>query len=132
MVIRYNKPAVPLGTRGECMAAEKTDRERFFGRLFNYANNWLTIAGVVLTTLSALMIIVFMLVELSGELENPYIGIFAYVVLPGLFVLGLIEIPIGMWRRRTIHSTRKARRSLYSREIRPQRILGAYPLTIDP
>jgi len=83
------------------MAAEKaTDRERFFGRLFNYANNWLTIAGVVLTTLSALMIIVFMLVELSGELENPYIGIFAYVVLPALFVLGLVEIPIGMWIRR--------------------------------
>jgi len=83
------------------MAADTvTDRERFFGRLFNYANNWLTIAGIVLTTLSALMIIVFMLVELSGELENPYIGIFAYVVLPALFVLGLIEIPIGMWLRR--------------------------------
>jgi nitrate/TMAO reductase-like tetraheme cytochrome c subunit len=70
------------------------------GRLFNYANNGLTIAGVVLTTLSGLLIIIFLLAQLWGGLDNPYIGIFAYVVLPLIFVLGLIEIPIGMWRRR--------------------------------
>jgi hypothetical protein len=70
------------------------------GRLFNYANNGLTIAGVVLTTLSGLLILIFVLAQLWGGLDNPYIGIFAYVVLPFIFILGLIEIPIGMWRRR--------------------------------
>jgi len=33
------------------MAATADDRKRFFGRLFNYANNGLTIAGIVLTTM---------------------------------------------------------------------------------
>ncbi len=34
------------------MTGSTDDRKKFFGRLFNYANNPLTIAGVVLTTLS--------------------------------------------------------------------------------
>ncbi|MEX1308789.1 MAG: NapC/NirT family cytochrome c [Candidatus Sulfomarinibacteraceae bacterium] len=71
-----------------------------FGRVFNYANNPLTIIGTGLTTLSALIIITFLVVELFGELENPYIGLFAYVAMPAVFVLGLLLIPVGMWRRR--------------------------------
>jgi hypothetical protein len=76
------------------------DQKKFFGRLFNYANNGITISGVVLTTLSGLLIVVFLIAQLWGGLDNPYIGLFAYVMLPVIFVLGLIEIPIGMWRRR--------------------------------
>jgi nitrate/TMAO reductase-like tetraheme cytochrome c subunit len=82
------------------MTASTEDRKKFFGRLFNYANNAITIAGLVLTTISGLLIIVFLSAQLWGGLDNPYIGLFAYVVLPMIFVLGLIEIPIGMWRRR--------------------------------
>ena len=83
------------------MSAAKHNRGKRIGRWFNYANNSITIAGIVLTTLSALLIVTFMIVELSGGFHNnPYIGLFAYVVLPVVFVLGLIEIPIGMWRRR--------------------------------
>jgi len=82
------------------MAVTTSDRRKFFGRLFNYANNGLTIAGIVLTTISGLMIIVFIIAQMWGGLDNPYIGLFAYVILPVIFILGLIEIPIGMWRRR--------------------------------
>jgi hypothetical protein len=82
------------------MTTDTDDRRRFFGRLFNYANNAITIAGVVLTTLSGLLIVVFLVAQLWGGLKSPYIGLFAYVVLPAVFVLGLLEIPIGMWRRR--------------------------------
>jgi nitrate/TMAO reductase-like tetraheme cytochrome c subunit len=70
------------------------------GRVFNYANNPLTIIGIGLTTLSALVIITFIVVELFGELENPYIGLFAYVAMPAVFAIGLLLIPVGMWRRR--------------------------------
>ena len=61
---------------------------------------YLTIIGIGLTTLSALIIITFLVVELFGELDNPYIGLFAYVAMPAVFVLGLLLIPLGMWRRR--------------------------------
>ncbi len=83
------------------MAASTDDHQGRFGRLFNYSNNGITIAGIVLTTISALLIITFMIVELSGGFHNnPYIGLFAYVALPAIFILGLIEIPLGMWLRR--------------------------------
>ncbi|NOZ78246.1 MAG: cytochrome C [Acidobacteria bacterium] len=75
-------------------------RHNTIRRLFNYANNPITITGFIVTTVSALTIIIFMIAELSGGFSNPYVGIFAYLILPALFVLGLIIMPIGMWRRR--------------------------------
>jgi hypothetical protein len=101
MIASAGDPAVTLDRSKEGSVSESgSPRQRSFARLFNYANNGLTIAGVVLTTLSGLLIVIFLLAQLWGGLENPYIGIFAYVVLPAIFALGLVEIPIGMWRRR--------------------------------
>lgn len=77
-----------------------SSRRENLARLFNFANNPTSIAGAILTTMSGLLILVFIAIELFGELENPYTGIFAYLVLPGFFVLGLILLPFGMWRRR--------------------------------
>jgi hypothetical protein len=82
------------------MSADERRTAGSLGRLFNYANNPVTLLGIVLTTVSAISIIIFMISELAGELRNPYIGIFAYMVLPAVFVLGLILMPVGMWRRR--------------------------------
>ena len=70
------------------------------GRLFNYANNATTIFGVILTTISAVLIITFMFVQAVAGLRNPYTGIVSYLILPGFFVAGLLAIPIGIWRRR--------------------------------
>lgn len=82
------------------MSAQRPRDPGTAGRLFNYANNLTSLIGIVLTTVSAVSIIVFILSDLSGGLPNPYIGIFAFMILPAVFVLGLILIPIGMWRRR--------------------------------
>jgi hypothetical protein len=79
---------------------EPDHRDWTLARLFNHANNLLTMIGAVLTTISAVVIITFILVEVFGAIENPYAGIFGYVVMPGFFVLGLILIPVGMWLRR--------------------------------
>lgn len=82
------------------MSAEQRAKAGTLGRLFNYANNPVTLLGIVLTTVSAISILVFIIGEMAGGFRNPYIGIFAYMILPAVFVLGLILIPIGMWRRR--------------------------------
>ncbi len=76
------------------------ERRGFLGRLFNYAHNATTIVGIVFTTVSAVSIIIFLISEMAGGLRNPYIGIFAYIVLPAVFLLGLVLQPIGMWFRR--------------------------------
>jgi len=80
--------------------AETHTKTSLLGRAFNYANNGLTITGTILVTLSALAIIIFLAAEFSGGMRNPYSGIFAYLILPVVFVAGLILIPIGMARRR--------------------------------
>jgi hypothetical protein len=55
---------------------------------------------MVLTTISAVIFIVVFLADLFGLHTNPYIGILFFLVLPSIFLLGLILIPLGAWRER--------------------------------
>jgi len=77
-----------------------TRRTHSLGRWFNYANNALSLAGIAMTTVAAITIVVFVIAEAAGAIHNPYVASFAFLVLPGFFVLGLVLIPLGMWRRR--------------------------------
>ena len=52
------------------MSETTRDRKTRLGKFFNFANNGITIAGIVITTLSALLIVTFMIVELSGGLTG--------------------------------------------------------------
>jgi len=45
-------------------------------RLANYARNPLTVLGFGLTTLSGLTLIVFLALEVAGQVDNPYTGVF--------------------------------------------------------
>ena len=77
-----------------------TGQRSLAGRLFNYANNGLTLTGIAITTVAGLSIIFFMAAGASGSLSNPYLGIWELFALPALFFLGLSLMPFGMWRRR--------------------------------
>ena len=59
--------------------------------------------GVALTTASALLFLILIGLELFGYLQNPYAGIVVFIMVPALFVVGLLLIPVGVWldRRRT-------------------------------
>jgi len=81
------------------MARKLTTRDTM-GRILNYMKNPLSIVGTIIATVAALTIIIFLVAELAWGFHNPYLGIFAYVILPSLFLLGLVLIPIGLWRRR--------------------------------
>lgn len=54
--------------------------------------HWLTSIGVVLTTASAG---VFLLLVFQ-QFDNPYIGIIVFLIIPALFVLGLLLMPLGL------------------------------------
>jgi nitrate/TMAO reductase-like tetraheme cytochrome c subunit len=54
--------------------------------------HWLTSIGVVLTSASAFVFLC--LLFLSSE--NPYFGIVVFLILPALFVLGLLLMPLGI------------------------------------
>ena len=60
----------------------------------------ISIAGMIVTTISAVVFIVVLLGDLFGLHSNPYLGILFFLVLPALFVLGLLLIPLGAWVER--------------------------------
>jgi len=59
----------------------------------------LAIAGVVITTVAAVLFITLLLAALAGMLTNPYAGLIVLIGIPALFVLGLLLIPLGVWRQ---------------------------------
>ncbi len=59
-----------------------------------------SVVGMVLTTISAVVFLVVFLADLFGLHTNPYIGILFFLVLPGIFLFGLVLIPLGAWIER--------------------------------
>jgi len=60
----------------------------------------LGMVGATLAVASAVLIVGLAVAGLFGHGGSPYVGIFAYLVLPGVFVLGLLLIPLGAWLER--------------------------------
>jgi hypothetical protein len=60
--------------------------------------------GAIIATVMAVLILAVFGGSLAGLEGGPYIGVVAYSVLPGLFVMGLLMIPAGLWleRRRLV------------------------------
>ena len=69
-------------------------------RLAAYAKNPLTAVGFGLTTLSGIGLLVFLILEGLGLVENPYVGLLGLAFLPGGFVGGLLAMPVGIFLRR--------------------------------
>ncbi len=62
--------------------------------------NRISAFGVALTTASAFLFLVLVALESLGFLQNPYAGIVVFVMVPALFVAGLLLIPVGLWLER--------------------------------
>jgi len=84
------------------MANTGSFRENWLRPFFFYGNNWLSLLGGAITTASAMVLIGFWLVSAFGRggSNNPYIGILFELLLPGIFVAGLVLILIGIVIRR--------------------------------
>jgi hypothetical protein len=68
----------------------------------------LSVAGMVLTTISAVVFVVVFLADLFSLHTNPYIGIVFFLVLPALFLFGLLLMPLGVWVERRRRAAGKA------------------------
>src|SRR5579872_7586868 len=69
--------------------------------IYFLGQNPVTLTGAVITTSTALTTIAFWFYDvfLPGP-PHPYIGILVYLILPGIFVLGLLLIPLGILLKR--------------------------------
>jgi hypothetical protein len=60
----------------------------------------ISVLGMVLTTISAVLFLIVFLADQLGLHTNPYIGIVFFLFLPAVFLAGLILIPAGVWVER--------------------------------
>lgn len=68
--------------------------------------------GVVLTSTAAITLMLTYSFQIYGYVPNPYTGILIFLILPGVFVIGLVLIPLGIVR-----------------DFRKQRRLGTLPIS---
>ncbi len=62
--------------------------------------NPISLIGVAVTTAMAVVFLLLLTLEFTGQLTNPYAGLLVFVAVPFVFVIGLLLIPIGIWRQR--------------------------------
>jgi nitrate/TMAO reductase-like tetraheme cytochrome c subunit len=71
---------------------------RFFATV---TSNAVSLAGSALTTVAAFLFVLLLAIHVvSATGGSPYLGILTFLVLPALFFLGLVLIPVGLWRVR--------------------------------
>jgi hypothetical protein len=58
--------------------------------------HWIGMAGTALVTLAGFSWLFLLPLHVSGHANNPYLGLFAFVLLPAIFFTGLVLIPIGI------------------------------------
>jgi mono/diheme cytochrome c family protein len=62
--------------------------------------NPLSALGVAVTTATAVLFIALFVAHAFGFLQNPYLGILVFIIIPAVFVVGLLMIPLGLWLER--------------------------------
>jgi len=76
-------------------------RERWVRPALFFGNNPISLAGGAITSAAGVTMIGYWLMELFGRPNsNPYLGIIFFLILPALFVFGLLLIPVGVFARR--------------------------------
>lgn len=69
-------------------------------RLLSLCNNPLSAIGLFVVAGTLLLLIGFQMFSLFGGGMNPYFDVLGYMVLPGVFIFGLIIVPVGAaWKR---------------------------------
>ena len=65
---------------------------------FYLSQNLISRTGVVLATTSGITLVFTFASLIFGFQPNPYAGIVVFMILPTIFAVGLVLIPIGIWR----------------------------------
>ena len=76
-------------------------REAWLRPALFFGNNPVSLAGGAITTASGTTMMSYWMLEIIGRVtDNPYLGIIFFLILPFLFIAGLVLIPVGIIIRR--------------------------------
>jgi nitrate/TMAO reductase-like tetraheme cytochrome c subunit len=59
--------------------------------------HWVSLAGSAIVTTAVLSFLFVFPLQMRGHVDNPYIGIIVFLILPVVFFVGLLLIPIGIY-----------------------------------
>ena len=76
----------------------REDLAHFIRPAVYLSQNLISRTGVVLATTSGITLVIAFASLIFGFQPNPYAGILVYMILPAIFALGLILIPLGIYR----------------------------------
>jgi nitrate/TMAO reductase-like tetraheme cytochrome c subunit len=63
-------------------------------------SHWISMLGVALVTTAGFSWLFVLPIQLRGHTNNPYIGIVVFILIPVIFILGLILIALGIFLAR--------------------------------
>jgi hypothetical protein len=74
--------------------------------LIRLSRNWISRTGVFVVTAATVFFLFLLPTIFSGSVSHPYLGILTFLILPGVFITGLLLIPFGLYldRRRGLPS----------------------------
>jgi nitrate/TMAO reductase-like tetraheme cytochrome c subunit len=84
---------VDIEKDGTSNRSGKTENNSMMRSLFR---NMVSLIGAALAAVSLANIIFLFLIDVTSARSSPYIGIFAYMIMPAFLVLGLFLVPVGM------------------------------------
>lgn len=67
---------------------------------FVLTRHWLSLVGAALVTTAGISWLFVLPQQIRGHVDNPYIGIIVFLILPMVFFAGLALIPIGIYLER--------------------------------
>jgi len=109
--------------KDESTPPASADRLRDRPFLVLVTSHWLSLLGVGLAATALISWLFVLPVHLRGHVDNPYIGIVVFLIIPVVLVAGLAMIPAGVFLAR-----RRARRRLtehvVDRRVAVRRLLG--------
>jgi nitrate/TMAO reductase-like tetraheme cytochrome c subunit len=59
--------------------------------------HWISLAGSAIVITAVLSFLFVLPIQMRGHVDNPYIGIVVFLILPVIFFVGLFLIPIGIY-----------------------------------
>lgn len=72
------------------------------------ARNPISLIGTAIATAAAVVFLALLALELGGQIQNPYLGLLLFIAVPSVFVLGILLVPIGVWRQHRRIAQQKA------------------------
>ena len=67
---------------------------------FVLTRHWLSLAGAALVTTAVISWLFVLPLQIRGHANNPYVGIVVFLILPAIFFVGLLLMPVGVYLAR--------------------------------